>query len=174
MNAKHALFTALVCGIAAVVPAIGEERAPDLDGAVAWLNSSPSTAKALRGRVVLINFWTYSCINSLRELPYIKGWADKYKNSGLIVIGVHTPEFAFEKRRANVEAAVNQLKIGFPVAVDSDRAIWQSFRNEYWPADYLIDGKGRIRYRHFGEGDYAESERTIQKLLSENGAVGVS
>ena len=166
-------FVALVCGVTALAPVTGDEgRTPDLDGAVAWLNSSPLTARALHGKVVLINFWTYSCINSLRELPYIESWASKYKGSGLIVIGVHTPEFGFEERRANVETAVNRLKIGFPVAIDSNHSIWQSFHNEYWPADYLIDGKGRIRYQHFGEGNYDETDNAIRTLLRENGTPG--
>jgi cytochrome c biogenesis protein CcdA/thiol-disulfide isomerase/thioredoxin len=147
---------------------------PQLDGAVAWLNSRPLSSKSLRGKVVLIDFWTYSCINCLRALPYVEGWAEKYKDAGLVVIGVHTPEFAFEKERANVEKAVGELKITYPVAIDSDYQIWQAFHNEYWPAHYFIDGKGRIRYHHFGEGEYAESEHVIQELLKENGAQSVS
>lgn len=147
---------------------------PDLSGAIAWLNSPPLTAKSLRGKVVLVDFWTYSCINCLRALPYIEGWAAKYKDAGLVVIGVHTPEFAFEKDRANVEKAVRDLKITYPVAIDSNYRIWQAFNNEYWPAHYFIDGKGRIRYHHFGEGEYAESERVIQELLKENGAQSLS
>src|SRR6202041_127195 len=143
---------------------------PDLSGAVAWLNSPPLTREQLRGKVVVIDFWTYSCINCLRALPYVEGWAEKYKDAGLVVIGVHTPEFAFEKERANVEKAVRDLKVNYPVAIDSDYMIWQAFKNEYWPAHYFIDGKGRIRYHHFGEGEYAESERVIQELLKENGA----
>jgi len=143
---------------------------PNLGGAIAWLNSAPLSAKSLHGRVVLVTFWTYSCINSLRELPHIAGWAAKYKDSGLVVIGVHTPEFGFEGETANVENAVRELKIGFPVAIDSNHAIWEAFHNQYWPANYLIDGEGRIRYRHFGEGEYGESEREIQTLLRENGA----
>ncbi|MGB6474208.1 MAG: thioredoxin family protein [Candidatus Sulfotelmatobacter sp.] len=143
---------------------------PDLSGAVAWLNSPPLSSKALKGKVVLIDFWTYSCINCLRALPYVEGWAAKYKDAGLVVIGVHTPEFAFEKERSNVEKAVRDLKVTYPVAIDSDYAIWKAFNNEYWPAHYFIDGKGRIRYHHFGEGEYAESERVIQELLKENGA----
>ncbi|MGA2599653.1 MAG: thioredoxin family protein [Bryobacteraceae bacterium] len=146
---------------------------PELDGATGWLNSAPLSRKSLRGRVVLFNFWTYSCINSLRELPYMKSWAAKYKDAGLVVIGVHAPEFGFEKERANVETAVRDLKITYPVAIDSDHSIWQAFNNEYWPADYFIDGKGRIRYHHFGEGEYVESERVIQELLKENGATGL-
>jgi cytochrome c biogenesis protein CcdA/thiol-disulfide isomerase/thioredoxin len=143
---------------------------PDLSGAVAWLNSPPLTSKSLKGKVLLIDFWTYSCINCLRALPYVEGWAAKYKDAGLLVIGVHTPEFAFEKERSNVEKAVHDLKINYPVAIDSDYKIWQAFNNEYWPAHYFIDGKGRIRHHHFGEGEYDESERVIRELLKENGA----
>jgi cytochrome c biogenesis protein CcdA/thiol-disulfide isomerase/thioredoxin len=143
---------------------------PDLGGAVGWLNSPPLSSKSLKGKVVLVDFWTYSCINCLRALPYVEGWAAKYKDAGLVVIGVHTPEFAFEKERANVEKAVRDLKVNYPVAIDSDYKIWQAFNNEYWPAHYFIDGKGRIRSHHFGEGEYAESERVIQELLKENGA----
>ena len=146
---------------------------PDFGGAVGWLNSAPLSRESLRGKVVLVNFWTYSCINSLRELPYMKSWAAKYKHAGLVVIGVHAPEFGFERERANVENAVLDLKVTYPVAIDSDHRIWQAFNNEYWPADYFIDGKGRIRYHHFGEGDYAESEHVIQKLLQANGATGL-
>ena len=147
---------------------------PELGGAIAWLNSPPLSREALRGKVVLVNFWTYSCINSLRELPYVKSWAAKYKDAGLVVIGVHAPEFGFEKERANVENAVRELDVTFPVAIDSNHRIWQAFRNEYWPADYLIDGKGRIRYHHFGEGEYGKSDQVIQELLRENGATGLN
>jgi thiol-disulfide isomerase/thioredoxin len=154
-------------------PFADEGALPDLGGAVAWLNSAPLGGKPLRGKVVLVNFWTYSCINSLRELPYIESWAAKYKDSGLVVIGVHAPEFTFERERANVENAVHELQVVFPVAIDSNHTIWQAFHNEYWPADYFIDGKGRIRHHHFGEGEYGESERVIQELLKENGATGV-
>jgi thiol-disulfide isomerase/thioredoxin len=164
----------LIASAAQSRPALSDEgRLPDLGGAIAWLNSPPLSAKSLRGKVVLVNFWTYSCINSLRELPYLQSWAAKYKDSGLVVIGVHTPEFGFEHERANVENAVRGLKIAFPVAIDSNHAVWQAFNNEYWPADYFIDGKGRIRHHYFGEGDYGESERVIQELLKENGAAGV-
>lgn len=152
-------------------PALDDEGPlPDLSGAVAWLNSPPLSSKSLKGKVVLIDFWTYSCINCLRALPYVEGWAAKYKDAGLVVIGVHTPEFAFEKERSNVEKAVRDLKITYPVAIDSDYKIWKAFNNEYWPAHYFIDGKGRIRYHHFGEGEYDESERVIRELLKENGA----
>jgi thiol-disulfide isomerase/thioredoxin len=147
---------------------------PDLGGAVAWLNSAPLSRKSLRGKVVLVNFWTYSCINSLRPLPYVKSWAAKYQDAGLVVMGVHTPEFSFEKERANVEQALRDLKVTYPVPMDSDYRIWQAFHNEYWPAFYLIDGKGRIRYHRFGEGEYSESERAIQELLKENGATGLN
>src|SRR5271155_2569519 len=152
-------------------PALGDEGPmPDLSGAVAWLNSPPLTSKSLKGEVVLIDFWTYSCINCLRALPYVEGWAAKYKDAGLVVIGVHTPEFAFEKERSKVEQAVRDLKITYPVAIDSNYRIWQAFHNEYWPAHYFIDGKGRIRHHHLGEGEYDESERVIQELLKEDGA----
>ena len=146
---------------------------PDFTGAVAWLNSSPLTLQSLRGKVVLVDVWTYSCINSLRELPYVKAWAAKYKDAGLVVIGVHTPEFTFEKDRPNVERAVSELQVTYPVAMDNNYGIWRSFSNDYWPADYFIDGKGRIRHHHFGEGDYAASERVIQELLKENGATAI-
>jgi cytochrome c biogenesis protein CcdA/thiol-disulfide isomerase/thioredoxin len=158
-----------------ITQVLGDEGAmPDLSGAVAWLNSPPLTRKSLRGKAVLIDFWTYSCINCLRALPYVEGWAEKYKDAGLVVIGVHTPEFAFEKERSNVEKAVRDLKITYPVAIDSNYEIWRAFNNEYWPAHYFIDGKGRIRYHHFGEGEYDQSERVIQQLLKENGAQSLS
>jgi thiol-disulfide isomerase/thioredoxin len=131
------------------------------------------SSKSLLGKVVLINFWTYSCINSLRELPYMKAWAAKYKDSGLVVIGVHAPEFGFETDPANVKDAVSDLKVSYPIPIDSNHSIWRAFRNEYWPADYFVDARGRIRYHHFGEGDYEQSERVIQALLKENGATGL-
>jgi thiol-disulfide isomerase/thioredoxin len=143
---------------------------PSLSGAVAWLNSPPLSTDQLRGKVVLVDFWTYSCINCLRTLPYIRAWDEKYRKYGLVVIGVHSPEFAFEKELRNVRQAVHELEITYPVAVDSNLAIWQAFNNEYWPAHYFIDEKGRIRYHHFGEGEYDESERIIQTLLAEAGS----
>jgi thiol-disulfide isomerase/thioredoxin len=152
---------------------VDEGPMPDLGGAIGWLNSVPLDRKSLHGKVVLVDFWTYTCINSLRPLPYVKSWATKYKDAGLVVIGAHTPEFSFEKQRENVENAVRELKVTYPIAIDSNYAIWQAFTNQYWPAQYLIDGKGRIRYHHFGEDDYGEIERVIQKLLKENGATGV-
>lgn len=140
---------------------------PSLSGATAWINSPRLTRKSLRGKVVLIDFWTYSCINCLRSLPYIEGWAQKYKSQGLVVIGVHSPEFAFERDLSNVRAAVERLKLTFPIAVDSNHKIWNAFNNEYWPADYFVDASGNIRFHHFGEGQYDESERVIQELLAE-------
>ena len=140
---------------------------PDLSGATAWLNSKPLTAKALRGKVVLIDFWTYSCINCLRALPYVKAWDAKYRNQGLVVIGVHAPEFDFEKDSANVRKSLDKLGITYPVAMDNDMKIWNAFHNEYWPAHYFIDAKGRIRHHHFGEGGYDESEKVIRELLME-------
>ena len=142
---------------------------PGLNGGVAWLNSAPVNNRSLRGKVVLVNFWTYTCINSLRALPYVKGWATKYQKAGLVVIGVHTPEFSFEKQQSNVEAALSDLRVTYPVVMDNNYRIWQDFSNQYWPAFYIVDAKGRIRYEHFGEGDYGASERVIQKLLKENG-----
>jgi cytochrome c biogenesis protein CcdA/thiol-disulfide isomerase/thioredoxin len=143
---------------------------PSLEGAVAWLNSPQLTRESLKDKVVLIDFWTYSCINCLRSIPYIEAWSEKYKNDGLVVIGVHTPEFAFEKDQANVAKAVRDLKITYPVAIDSNYAIWKAFHNEYWPAHYFIDAKGEIRYHHFGEGEYDKSEEVIQQLLKEKSA----
>ncbi len=140
---------------------------PELTGATAWINSPPLTPESLRGKVVLVDFWTYSCINCLRTLPYIKAWYEKYKDSGLVIIGVHTPEFPFEKDEANVRKAVKDLGITYPVAMDNDYDVWGSFNNEYWPADYFIDATGHIRFHHFGEGAYDESEKWIRSLLEE-------
>jgi cytochrome c biogenesis protein CcdA/thiol-disulfide isomerase/thioredoxin len=147
---------------------------PSLDGAVQWLNSPPLTTAELKGKVVLVDFWTYSCVNCLRSLPYVRAWAAKYKDQGLVVIGVHTPEFAFEKNIENVKKAVADLKIAYPVAIDNNYAIWRAFNNEYWPAHYFIDAQGRIRDHHFGEGDYDGSERIIQELLAEAGLLHVA
>jgi len=146
----------------------GPQMMPDLSGAIAWINSPPLTGEQLKGHVVLVDFWTYSCINCLRSIPYVRAWAEKYKDSGLIVIGVHTPEFAFEKDADNVRRAVSELKITYPVALDNDYKIWKAFSNSYWPADYLVDATGRIRFHHFGEGKYDETEQQIQQLLKEN------
>ncbi len=150
-----------------------EGALPELNGAVLWLNSPPLTRAQLRGKVVLVDFWTYSCINCLRALPYTEAWARKYKDRGLVVIGVHAPEFAFEKLPENVRRAVHDLGVSYPVALDNNLAIWQAFNNEYWPAHYFIDARGRIRHHHFGEGEYDESERVIQQLLGEAGYADV-
>lgn len=146
-----------------------EGIAPRLDGATAWLNTPPLSGAALRGKVVLVDFWTYSCVNCLRALPHVKAWADKYRDQGLVVVGVHTPEFDFEKDVANVRRAVGELGITYPVAVDSDFKIWRAFDNQFWPAHYFIDAQGRIRHHHFGEGNYEASERVIRELLAEAG-----
>jgi cytochrome c biogenesis protein CcdA/thiol-disulfide isomerase/thioredoxin len=147
-----------------------EGTLPSLAGATTWLNSAPLTPQALRGKVVLVDFWTYSCINCLRALPYVKAWYEKYKDYGLVVIGVHAPEFAFEKDLQNVQQAVRELAVPYPVALDNNYAIWQRFNNQYWPAHYFIDAAGNIRAHHFGEGNYAESEQIIRRLLTEAGA----
>ncbi|WP_310631409.1 cytochrome c biogenesis protein CcdA, partial [Paraburkholderia sp.] len=152
---------------ATTLPVLGQ--LPPLDGAVQWLNSPPLTAQALRGKVVIVDFWTYSCINCLRSLPYVKAWASKYRNEGLVVIGVHAPEFAFERNIDNVRKAVHDLGVDYPVAIDNNYAIWRAFDNQYWPAHYFADAKGQIRYQHFGEGEYDQSERVIQQLLVEAG-----
>ena len=146
-----------------------EGTLPELNGATLWLNSPPLTREQLRGKVVLIDFWTYSCINCLRALPYVKAWAEKYSAHGLVVIGVHAPEFAFEKDPANVRRAVSQLGVTYPVALDNNLAIWRAFNNQYWPAHYFIDVEGRIRHHHFGEGEYDRSEAVIRQLLNEGG-----
>lgn len=138
-----------------------------------WLNSPPLTTEALRGKVVLVNVWTYTCINWLRQLPYVRAWAEKYKDRGLVVIGVHSPEFAFEKNVDNVRQAVSARKITYPVAIDSDFGIWRGFSNNYWPALYFVDAQGRVRHSQFGEGQYEQSEMIIQRLLAEAGNTGV-
>lgn len=144
-------------------------RAPSLDGAADWLNSQPLMIEQLRGKVVLVNFWTYSCINCIRTNPYVRAWAEQYESQGLVVIGVHTPEFAFEKKIDNVKKAAADFQIGYPVALDNDYRIWRAFKNSYWPAQYLIDADGQIRYHHFGEGNYRQTEQAIQDLLREAG-----
>ena len=161
-------------------PAAGESVAlpdegtlPSLDGAGEWLNGPPLTATELRGKVVLIDFWTYSCINCLRAIPYVRAWAEKYRDQGLVVVGVHAPEFAFEKSLGNVKKAVADLGITYPVALDNNYSIWRAFNNQYWPAHYFVDTQGHIRHHHFGEGDYDDSERVIQQLLAEAGRTKV-
>jgi thiol-disulfide isomerase/thioredoxin len=151
-----------------------EDIAPSFVGATEWLNSPALTADGLKGKVVLVDFWTYSCINCLRAIPYVRAWAEKYKDQGLVVIGVHTPEFAFERNAANVKRAIADLHITYPVAIDDEYSIWRAFENEYWPAHYFIDAQGRVRYHHFGEGNYDHSERVIQLLLEEAGKSHVS
>jgi thiol-disulfide isomerase/thioredoxin len=150
-----------------------EGQLPSFSGAVEWINSPPLTPEGLRGKVVVVDFWTYTCVNWLRTLPYVRAWAAKYQDRGLVVVGVHTPEFSVEKDLANVRRAAEDMRVDYPIAVDTDYAVWNAFHNEYWPALYIVDAQGRIRFHHFGEGDYAESERVIQELLGEAGAAGV-
>ena len=147
---------------------------PSLGGATEWINSAPLTAAGLRGKVVLIDFWTYTCINWLRTLPYMRAWAEKYKDQGLVVIGVHSPEFEFEKDVSNVRRAAKDMRVHYPIAVDSEHAVWRAFRNQYWPALYFVDAQGRIRHHQFGEGEYEKAEMIIQQLLAEAGARGVA
>jgi thiol-disulfide isomerase/thioredoxin len=144
-----------------------------LSGATEWLNSQPLTVAGLRGNVVLVDFWTYSCINWIRTLPYVRAWAGKYKHQGLVVIGVHSPEFEFEKSIDNVRRAAKDMRVDYPIAVDSDHAIWRAFKNQYWPALYFVDARGKIRHHYFGEGEYERSERIIQQLLAEAGIGGI-
>jgi Thioredoxin like C-terminal domain/AhpC/TSA family len=154
----------------AALPVEGE--LPALDGATGWLNSPPLTAAGLRGRAVLVDFCTYTCINWIRSLPYVRAWAGRYAEQGLVVLGVHTPEFAFEHSAGNVRRAMRDLRIGYPVATDNDYAIWHAFGNLYWPALYFVDAQGRIRHHQFGEGDYEESELIIQQLLASGAGPG--
>jgi thiol-disulfide isomerase/thioredoxin len=149
-----------------------EGTLPSLDGATGWLNSPPLTAEGLRGHVVLVNFWTYTCINWLRTLPYVRAWAGRYADQGLVVLGVHTPEFDFEHDLGNVRRQVTDLRVDYPVATDNDYAIWTAFDNHYWPALYFVDAQGQIRHHRFGEGDYEMSEMILQQLLIEAGSGG--
>lgn len=150
-----------------------EGNLPSLGRATEWLNSQPLTASGLRGKVVLVNFWTYTCINWLRTMPYVRAWGQRYKDQGLVIIGVHTPEFTFEKNLDNVRRAAKELRVDDPIAIDNDRALWDAFSNQYWPALYLVDAKGRIRYHHFGEGRYQQSEAAIRQLLEEAGSAAL-
>jgi thiol-disulfide isomerase/thioredoxin len=150
-----------------------EGSLPSLAGATEWLNSPPLTAAGLRGKVVLVDFWTYTCINWLRTLPYVRAWAEKYKDYGLVLIGVHTPEFDFEHDLDNVRRAVKDLRVDYPVAIDNDYAVWTAFDNHYWPALYFVDAQGQIRHHQFGEGQYEQSEMIIQQLLNEAGISGI-
>ncbi|MGC1874858.1 MAG: redoxin family protein [Pseudolabrys sp.] len=154
-------------------PAANQSGLASLERADAWLNSPPLTASALRGKVILVDFWTYTCINWLRTQPYLRAWAKKYKDKGLVVIGVHTPEFRFEKNIDNVRREAKALHVDYPVAVDSEYVIWRAFNNNYWPALYFIDAHWRLRHSHFGEGSYEQSEMVIQRLLAEAGASGI-
>src|SRR5947209_1096667 len=151
-----------------------EGELPSLSGATAWLNSPPLSAADLRGHVVLIDFWTYTCINWLRTLPYVRAWAEKYQEHGVVVIGVHSPEFPFEHDLENVRQAAKDMKVSYPIAIDNDFAIWQAFTNHYWPALYLVDAQGHLRYHHFGEGAYELSEMILQHLLAEAGIGGIT
>lgn len=161
----------------AATPATGElsieGTVPSLGGATRWLNSEPLTVAGLRGKVVIVDFWTYTCINWLRSVPYVRAWAQKYKDHGLVVIGVHTPEFGFEHDIANVRRAAKDMRIDYPIAMDNNYSIWRAFNNEYWPALYFIDARGRIRHHQFGEGEYERSEAIIQQLLAEAGVAGI-
>jgi thiol-disulfide isomerase/thioredoxin len=150
-----------------------EGELPSFGGATGWLNSPPLTAAGLRGKVVLVEFWTYSCINWLRTLPYVRAWAEKYRDQGLVAIGVHSPEFDFEKDVDNVRRAAQGMRIDYPIAIDSDHAIWRAFNNEYWPALYFVDAEGHIRHHRFGEGGYEQSEIILRQLLLEAGNNGV-
>jgi thiol-disulfide isomerase/thioredoxin len=175
-NTRSFLF-ALTFTIAAVFPLMGSVQAsvrlpvegafPSLAGATGWLNSPPLTPEGLRGKVVVIDFWTYTCINWLRTMPHVRAWSTKYKERGLVVIGVHSPEFPFEQKVDNVRRAAKELDVPYPIALDSGFAVWRAFSNDYWPALYIIDAQGRIRHHQFGEGGYEESEQVIQQLLDE-------
>jgi thiol-disulfide isomerase/thioredoxin len=170
LTRTNRLFRATMHPAAAQLPIEG--RMPSLDGATGWLNSPPLTAAGLRGKVVLVDFWTYTCINWLRTLPYLRAWAERYQDHGLVVIGVHTPEFDFEHDLDNVRREAKRLRVAYPIAVDSDYAIWDAFDNHYWPALYVVDAQGQIRHHRFGEGDYDQSEMVLQRLLTEAGSAG--
>ena len=171
MKVSQLLLAAIL--VSATMASIEPSKLSSLGSATEWLNSQPLTPAGLRGKVVLVEFWTYTCINWLRTLPYVRAWAEKYKDQGLVVIGVHSPEFAFEKDVGNVRRAAKDLRVDYPIAVDSDHAIWRAFKNQYWPALYFVDAQGRIRHHQFGEGEYDQSEMMIQQLLAEAGAGGI-
>ncbi|MEX1827017.1 thioredoxin family protein [Luteibacter sp. CQ10] len=160
---RKALFA--VALLAAALPAFAAQTAPEFAGIAAWQNSKPLTMKSLRGKVVLIDFWTYSCINCLRTLPHVTRWYDQYKDKGLVVVGVHSPEFPFEKQEANVRDAIKQFGIHYPVAQDNDLETWDAWDNKYWPAEYLVDQRGNVIAHHYGEGNYMEMENAIRTLL---------
>ena len=151
-----------------------ESRLPGFDGASGWLNSEPLGQADLRGKVVLVDFWTYTCINWLRTLAYVRAWAERYRGHGLVVVGVHTPEFPFERDVENVRRAAAAMRVDYPIALDPDYAVWEAFSNHYWPAVYIADADGRIRHHQFGEGGYAECERVVQRLLRDSGRDGIA
>jgi thiol-disulfide isomerase/thioredoxin len=171
LTRANQLFRTITHPAAVMLPVEG--RMPSLDSATGWLNSPPLAAADLRGHVVLVNFWTYTCINWLRTLPYLRAWAGKYKHQGLVVIGVHTPEFDLEHDLDNVRRAAEDLRVDYPVAIDNDYAIWNAFGNHYWPAFYFVDAQGQIRHHRFGEGEYEQSEMILQQLLTEAGVGGI-
>ena len=173
-NPGRRAFLALLASLPAAASATPDGlhdwgAAPDFQGIQQWFNTPALSLAALQGQVVLVDFWTYACINCLRTLPHVNRWADTYRDQGLVVVGVHTPEFAFERSAANVQAAIKRHGVKHPVAMDNGYATWKAYENRYWPAHYLIDGRGRIRYRHFGEGEYARTEAAIQTLLGRPG-----
>jgi thiol-disulfide isomerase/thioredoxin len=169
---QFGIVSQTVAETARTVRLSNEGNFPSLDGATGWLNSQPLTSAVLRGKVVLVNFWTYTCVNWRRTLPYLRAWSQKYKDHGLVVIGVHTPEFSFEHNVDNIRWALKDMRIEYPVAVDSSYAIWRAFDNQFWPASYFIDAKGHIRHHQFGEGEYLQGEAVIQQLLTEAGFAG--
>jgi thiol-disulfide isomerase/thioredoxin len=171
---RPGLIRSIVHRLAAERPVLPVEgRLPSFEGATGWLNSDPLTPEGLRGRVVLVDFWTYTCVNWVRTLPYLRAWAAKYSDDGLTVIGVHTPEFGFERNIDNVVTQSRRLGVEYPIALDSDYAVWRAFANHFWPAVYIADAEGRIRFHHFGEGEYPMTEMVIQQLLLDAGAGGI-
>lgn len=167
---KKLLAAAMLLGaVTAHAADVSPQSAPAFTGIDTWLNSAPLNLQQQRGKVVLIDFWTYTCINCIRTLPYVKQWHEKYKDKGLVVVGVHTPEYPHERSTANVAAALKRFDIRYPVAQDNRYATWEAYRNQFWPAVYLIDKNGKIVYTHFGEGDYDRTEATIQRLLAQPG-----
>lgn len=176
MKAHEILLGALLGGVAAAAgngaAILPGTRMPSLDGATGWINTVPLTSTRFHGKVVVVDFWTLTCINWLRTMPWLRAWKEKYADQGLVIIGVHSPEFEFEKDLESVRRAVRDLQVGFPVAVDSDHEIWRAFANQYWPALYIVDAQGRVRHHLFGEGDYARAEEILQQLLLEAGGGG--
>lgn len=170
---EAAAMTMVAAPFSMIASAKARSELSPLERSTTWLNSQPLTDETLQGKVVLVEFWTYTCINWRRQLPYVRAWAEKYKDHGLVVIGVHSPEFSFEKNIDNIRWAAKDMRVDHPIAVDNDHAVWRGFHNEYWPALYFADVKGRIRHHQFGEGEYSQSERIIQKLLAEAGRGGV-